>query len=128
MFKPQLTAVISKVLSIEGSTATVTIKYLKSGQMQGILQNSMDVISKPGPAGMETSITSNSSKRTREIVLACVTDWSGFKDENDRNMKFTPLNLNKMMEQSSEFVEFIVTAQDDLITEVEGEEEAVEKN
>jgi hypothetical protein len=128
MFKPQLTAVISKVLSIEGSTATVTIKHIKSGQMQNILQNSMEVISKPGPSGMETAIISNSPKRTKEIVLACVTDWSGFKDENDRNMKFTPLNLNKMMEQSSEFVEFIVAAQDDLIAEVEGEEEAVEKN
>jgi hypothetical protein len=127
-FVPRITTAVTKKIDIEGHDASVIIKHIKSGAMQTINQDSMVVESKQGDGGMQTGITINLTKKNRAIVMACVTNWAGFKDDNDRPLKFSALNLAKMIDESSEFVDFIVSEQDKLDEEVSAEVEAEEKN
>lgn len=128
-FNPTLTAVISEDFDVPDSEATVTLKYLKSGVMSNITQASMQLTSKQQDAGgMNAEIAFNMSKKNRDICLACVTGWSGFTDDEKNKMKFSQSNLLKMMDESEEFVNWIIEKQEKLTSTVEGEEEEVEKN
>lgn len=127
-FVPRITTAVTKKIDIEGHDASITIKHIKSGVMQVINQDSMVVESKQSDGGMQTGITLNLTKKNRAIVMACVTTWAGFKDDNDRPLKFSALNLAKMCDESTEFVDFVVAEQEKLDAEVSAEEESEEKN
>jgi hypothetical protein len=127
-FSPKLTTAVTKKIDVEGHNASITIKHIKSGIMASINQDSMTVESRQGDGGMQTGITLNMTKKNRAIVTSCVTGWSGFEDDNGRPLKFSTANLIKMIEESNDFVSFVVEAQEKLNTEVEAEEEAEEKN
>jgi len=128
MFKPQITTALTKKIDIPESEATVTIKHIKPGLMQAIVQGSMSVVSKQKDQGMVQEVGFNLVKRSRDIVMASITAWSGFSDAEKRPMKFSSLNVAKMIDESSEFVDFIVAEQEKLNVEYEAEQEAVEKN
>lgn len=129
MFKPQITASVTKKIAIpESEGASITIKHLKSGIMQAIVQKSMQLTSKQGATGMASEIAFDLTQKPRDIVNACLTGWAGFKDESGKVLKFTPLNVAKMIDESTEFVDFVVSEQEKLDGEVSGAEEEVTKN
>lgn len=128
MFEPKITTVATKTLPIEGHDAAITIKHIKSGQMQSIDQDSMVTEYKQGQSGMEIGLTVNSTKKSRAIVTACVSGWEGFKDVNNKPLKFSALNLMKMIDESKEFVDFVVEEHDKFASEIESEKEEEEKN
>jgi len=129
MFKPTLTAAIEETLNIPDSDATVTIKYLKPGIMAAITNASMQMTAKQQDSGgMNSEIAFNISKKNKDTVLACVKKWSGFTDDVGNTMKFSQANLMKMIDESDEFVTWVVEQHDKMSSRIEGEQEEAAKN
>jgi hypothetical protein len=129
MFKPTLTAAIEETIDVPDSDATVTIKYLKPGVMAAITNESMKLTAKQQDSGgMNSEIAFNLSKKNNDIVLACVKGWSGFTDDASNTMKFSQANLLKMIDESEEFVSWVVEQHEKLSNRVESEQEAATKN
>lgn len=129
-FAPKLTAKKSKTISIPDFPATITIKYIKPGVMQNIVQSTMNITSKQkdDTAKMTNEVSFNLTAKNRAIVTECMEGWSGFLGENGKPMKFNALNLAKMMDESDDFVAFVVKEHEQFAEEVEAEEEEAEKN
>ena len=129
MFSPTLTADIEETFDVPESDAKVTIKYLRPGVMNTIVQSSMQMTAKQqDTAGMKSEIAFNMTKKNRDIVFACVKGWSGFTNKESKPMKFTQPNLAQMIDESDEFVEWVVEKQEEMANDAEAEKEAVEKN
>jgi len=129
-FKPTLTAAIERTFDVpDAENSTVTIKYLKPGILDNISNASMQMTAKQQDSGgMNSEIAFNLSKKNRDIVLACVKSWTGFTDDATNRMKFTQSNLLKMIEESSDFVAWVIDKHNELTAEIEGEQEEVTKN
>jgi hypothetical protein len=129
-FAPKLTAEITKVIPIEGSDASITIKYIKPGVMQNIIQSTMNLVSKQADDTdkMRSEVSFNLTAKNRAIVQECMKGWTGFLNESDKPLKFNALNLTKMMDESDDFVAFVVAEHDKLAEEVESKLEEAEKN
>ena len=127
-FKPTLTAAVIRQIPVPDSKATVEFTCIRSGVMANLTNASMGVVSKQSGSGMNAEISFDTTKKNRDIVNACVTDWSGFKDENGNNLKFNAKNLATMMDNSSEFTDWVVETHEKIFAEVEGSEEEVTKN
>ena len=129
-FAPKLTAKISKTIPIEGTDATISIKYIKPGTMQNIIQSTMNLVSKQADDTdkMRSEVSFNLTAKNRAIVSECMEGWSGFLNEVDKPLKFNAVNLNKMMDESDDFVAFVVSEHEKLAEEVEAKLEEAEKN
>lgn len=129
MFSPTLTADIEKIFEVPESDATVTLKYLRPGVMNSLIQASMQMTAKEQDTpGMKSEIAFNMTKKNRDIVFACVKGWSGFTNKESEPLKFTQANLGKMIAESDEFVEWVVEKQEEMANSAESEKEAAEKN
>lgn len=130
MFKPTLTAKISKTVDVPEANATITFDYIKPGVMQDISNSAMKLTSAESEdsGSMKSSIAFNMSLKDRNIVRECMTGWSGFTGKSGSALKFSALALEDMMKESVEFVEFVVEEHGKFAEEVEGEAEEAEKN
>lgn len=130
MFAPKLTGKITKDLHIEGHDAIVVIKYVKPGVVQKILQSTLNVIAKQGKGqeDMVTEIGFRLYDRNVLLVKECAIGWTGFKDEDGKEMKFNATNLEKMIQESDEFVDFVAAGHEKFSEEVQAEMEEAEKN
>jgi len=129
MFTPTLTADIEETFEVEESDAKVVIKYLRPGVLNTITQSSMQLSAKQhDTADMRSEISFNLTKKNRDIVFACVKKWSGFTNSDSEPMKFTRNNLAKMIDESDEFVDWVVEKQEGMAEKIESQGEAVAKN
>ena len=130
MFKPTLTSTRFKTIDIPGSNASITIKYIKPGEMQDIVDSSMKLGSSEseGSASMQMNIKFNMSLRSRNIVRACMDSWSGFTNKSGGKLKFSAGALEDMIKESTEFVDFVVEEHEKYAEEIEGKEDEAEKN
>lgn len=129
-FLPKLTAKKTKKISVPGSDASITIKYIKPGVMQALIQSTLNVVSKQADASekMMSEVSFNIFGRNKLIVQECVEGWVGFTNEEDKPLKFSAMNLAKMIEESDDFVDFIVKEHDKFTEEIEAEFPEIEKN
>ncbi len=129
-FTPCITSVIDKKIPVPDSEATITIKHIKPGIMQGIIQSTMNVVSKQqgDSEKMASEISFSMYSKNKAVVQECMTHWTGFKNEGGKNMKFNAINLLKMIAESDDFVDFVIKEHDKLDEEVAAEAGEAEKN
>ena len=130
-FSPRITSDISEAYQVpESKKSFITIKYIKPGVMQTLTQASMSVVSKQekNSEKMVAEVSFDMHARNRDIVTACFEGWSGFEGKDGKPMKFTAANLVSMMDESVEFVDFVVECHEKLAETVEAETKVAEKN
>ncbi len=108
--------------------AWVEIRYLKPGVRALIESQSNDVSASGSDGELETTVKFNLLKKRKLFLEKVIVSWGGFFDLRDKEMKVTPMNIEKVDNELDNFYSWLSEESDNFIEEVEEAQEAAEGN